>query len=60
MGISDVVVDNHLRDAVEEQREFLHPERVFGEGVRATSREGMFREIRMKLNCYNMLIVMVA
>ncbi len=25
--------------------------RIFGEGVRATSREGMFREIRMRVNC---------
>ena len=32
--------------------------RIFGEGVRATSREGMFREIRMKVNCYNMLIAL--
>ncbi len=34
--------------------------RIFGEGVRATSREGMFREIRMKVNCYNMLVAAVA
>jgi len=34
--------------------------RIFGEGVRATSREGMFREIRMKVNAYNMLMAMVA
>lgn len=34
--------------------------RIFGEGVRATSREGMFREIRMKMNCYNMLIALAA
>lgn len=34
--------------------------RIFGEEVRATSREGMFREIRMKVNAYNMLMAMVA
>ena len=34
--------------------------RIFGEGVRATSREGMFRELRMKENCYNMLIALAA
>ena len=34
--------------------------RIFGEGVRATSREGMVREIRMKVNAYNTLMVMVA
>jgi len=39
---------------------FSSLKRIFGEGVRATSREGMFREIRMKVNAYNMLIAMVA
>ena len=34
--------------------------RIFGEGVRATSREGMFRELRIKANCYNMLIALAA
>lgn len=34
--------------------------RIFGEGVQATSRKGMFREIRMKVNAYNMLMAMVA
>ena len=34
--------------------------RIFGEGVRATSREGMFRELRIKTNCYNMLIALAA
>jgi len=39
---------------------FSSLKRIFGEGVRATSREGMFREVRMKVNCYNILIAMVA
>mgnify|MGYP001406942376 CR=1 FL=1 len=39
---------------------FSSLKRIFGEGVRATSREGMFREIRMKVNAYNMLMAMVA
>jgi len=39
---------------------FSSIKRIFGEGVRATSREGMFREIRMKVNAYNMLMAMVA
>ena len=30
--------------------------RISGEGVQATSRERMFREIRMKVDSYNMLI----
>jgi len=32
---------------------FSNFKRIFGEGVQATSREGMFREIRMKVNGYN-------
>ena len=32
--------------------------RILGEGVQATSREGMFRELRMKVNCYNRLIAL--
>ncbi len=39
---------------------FSSIKRIFGEGVRATSREGMFREIRMKVNGYNMLVAMAA
>jgi len=39
---------------------FSSIKRIFGEGVRATSREGMFREIRMKVNAYNVLMAMVA
>ena len=39
---------------------FSSVKRIFGEGVRATSREGMFREVMMKMNCYNMLVAMVA
>jgi hypothetical protein len=27
--------------------------------VRATSKEGMIREVKMKMNCYNMLVSMV-
>jgi len=34
--------------------------RIFGEGVQATSQEGMFREIWMKVNGYNKLVAMVA
>jgi len=34
--------------------------RILGEGVQATSREGMFRELRMKVNCYNRLIALAA
>jgi len=37
---------------------FSSVKRIVGEGVQATSREGMFREIRMKVNCYNMLIAL--
>ncbi|MDN7025355.1 IS5 family transposase [Methanoculleus sp. FWC-SCC1] len=40
--------------------DFSSLKRIFGEGVRATSREGMFREIQMKVNWYNMLIAAVA
>jgi len=32
--------------------------RIFGEGVQATSQEGMFREIRMKVNCYNRMLAL--
>jgi len=32
--------------------------RIFGEGVQATSREGMFREVRMKVNCYNRMLAL--
>ncbi len=39
---------------------FSSIKRIFGEGVRATSREGMFREIRMKVNAYNRLIALAA
>ncbi len=39
---------------------FSSIKRIFGEGVRATSREGMSREIRMKVNAYNMLMATVA
>jgi len=39
---------------------FSSIKRIFGEGVRATSREGMFREIRMKVNGYNRLIALAA
>lgn len=39
---------------------FSSLKRIFGEGVRATSREGMVREIRTKVNAYNMLMAMVA
>jgi len=39
---------------------FSSIKRIFGEGVRTTSREGMFRERRMKINAYNMLMAMVA
>jgi hypothetical protein len=39
---------------------FSSIKRIFGEGVRATSRGGMFREIRMKVNAYNMLMAMAA
>ncbi len=33
--------------------------RIFGESVRSSSREGMFREAMMKFQCYNMLVGMV-
>ena len=33
--------------------------RIFGESVRATSKEGMMREAMMKFYCYNMLINMI-
>jgi hypothetical protein len=39
---------------------FSRIKRSFGEGVRATSREGMFRELRIKVNCYNKLIALGA
>ncbi len=39
---------------------FSSLKRIFGEGIRVTSREGMLREIRMKVNCYNMLVAAVA
>ena len=39
---------------------FSSIKRIFGEGVRATSREGMSREIRMKVNAYNVLMATVA
>ena len=32
--------------------------RILGEGVQATSREGMFREIQMKVNCYNRMLAL--
>ncbi len=32
--------------------------RIFGEGVQATSQEGMFREIRVKVNCYNRMLAL--
>lgn len=34
--------------------------RILGERVQATSREGMFREVRMKVNSYNRLIALAA
>ncbi|GLI45979.1 IS5 family transposase [Methanoculleus bourgensis] len=34
--------------------------RILGEQVQATSREGMFREVRMKVNSYNRLIALAA
>jgi hypothetical protein len=33
--------------------------RIFGEGVRATSLKGMFREIRMRVNGYNRMMAMM-
>jgi len=39
---------------------FSSIKQIVGEGVRATSQEGMFREIRMKVNGYNMLVALVA
>jgi len=39
---------------------FSNIKRIFGEGVRTTSRKGMFREIQMKVNGYNMLIALAA
>ena len=39
---------------------FSSLKRISGEEVRAPSREGVFREIRMKVNAYNMLMAMVA
>ncbi|NVO66699.1 IS5 family transposase [Methanofollis tationis] len=38
---------------------FSSGKRIFGETVRATSKEGMIREVKMKMNCYNMLLTMV-
>lgn len=32
--------------------------RIFGEGVQATSQEGMVREIRMKVNGYNRMLAL--
>jgi hypothetical protein len=37
---------------------FSNFKRIFGEGVQATSQEGMFREIRMKMNCYNRMLAL--
>jgi hypothetical protein len=37
---------------------FSSVKRIFGESVRATTKEGMFREAIMKFNCYNMLVTM--
>ena len=34
--------------------------RLFGEGVRAMSRERMSRELRMKVNCYNVSTALAA
>lgn len=39
---------------------FSSLKRIFGKGVRAMSREGMFHEIRMKVNTYSMLMMMGA
>ena len=39
---------------------FSSIKRIFGEGVRATSRDGMFRELRIKVNCYNKFIALAA
>jgi hypothetical protein len=38
---------------------FSSVKRIFGESVRASSKNGMLREARMKFNCYNMLVSMV-
>lgn len=38
---------------------FSSIKRIFGESVRATSPEGMLREVRVKMNCYTMLVTMV-
>jgi hypothetical protein len=40
------------------ERVFSAVKRIFGESVRASSREGMFREAMMKFQCYNMLVAM--
>lgn len=37
---------------------FSSVKRIFGESVRATSKEGMLREAMMKFNCYNILVTM--
>ncbi len=34
---------------------FSSVKRIFGESVKASSRQGMMREVMMKFNCYNML-----
>lgn len=33
--------------------------RIFGESVRVNSKEGMIMGVKMKMNCYNMLVTMV-
>jgi hypothetical protein len=38
---------------------FSAMKRIFGEGVRATSQKGMFREIRMRVNGYNRMMAMM-
>ena len=38
---------------------FSAMKRIFGEGVRATSLKGMFREIRMRVNGYNRMMAMM-
>jgi len=38
---------------------FSSVKRIFGESVRASSKEGMLREVMMKFNCYNFLVSMV-
>ena len=31
---------------------------IFGESVRATSKEGMLRKVTLKFNCYNIFVTM--